>query len=71
MLAPLSDGNIIYFQVVLILANKQDLPNAMSVAEITAALDLDSLKNRNVHLQVRRLHSKLDVVQLCETQMVS
>ena len=71
MLAPLSDGNIIYFQVVLILANKQDLPNAMSVAEITAALDLDSLKNRNVHLQVRRLHSQLDVVQLCETQMVS
>ena len=71
MLAPLSDGNIIYFQVVLILANKQDLPNAMNVAEITAALDLDSLKNRNVHLQVRRLHSKLDVVQLCETQMVS
>ena len=30
----------------LIMANKQDLPNAMSTLEITDALDLHSIKNR-------------------------
>lgn len=33
--------------VLLILANKQDLPNAMNAAEITDKLGLHSLRNRN------------------------
>ncbi|XP_026382550.1 ADP-ribosylation factor 2-like [Papaver somniferum] len=35
----------------LIFANKQDIPNAMNVAEITEKLDLDSLNNRKWHIQ--------------------
>ena len=37
--------------VVLILANKQDLPNAMSVAEVTDKLGMHSLRNRRWHTQ--------------------
>ncbi len=33
--------------VVLVFANKQDLPNAMTAAEITDKLGLHSLRNRN------------------------
>ena len=33
--------------IVLVLANKQDLPNAMSVEEVTDKMRLNSLKNRN------------------------
>lgn len=33
--------------VLLIFANKQDLPNAMNAAEITDKLGLHSLRNRN------------------------
>ena len=32
--------------LLLVLANKQDLPNAMSVAEITEKLELHSLRDR-------------------------
>lgn len=32
----------------LLLANKQDLPNALSVEEITAQLDLSSLENNAI-----------------------
>ena len=35
----------------LILANKQDLPNAMNAAEITDKLGLHSLRNRNWYIQ--------------------
>ncbi|XP_036173179.1 ADP-ribosylation factor 1-like [Myotis myotis] len=37
--------------VLLVLANKQDLPNAMSTAEITDKLGLHSLHHRNWYLQ--------------------
>ncbi|EFC43014.1 ARF/SAR family small GTPase [Naegleria gruberi] len=37
--------------VVLILANKQDLPNAMSAAEMTDKLSLHNLKQRNWFIQ--------------------
>lgn len=34
--------------VVLVFANKQDLPNAMTAAELTDKLHLNQLHNRNV-----------------------
>jgi len=37
--------------ILLVLANKQDLPNAMSVAEITDKLGLHSLGNRKWYIQ--------------------
>ena len=37
--------------VVLVFANKQDLPNAMSVAEVTDKLGLHSLRNRKWYIQ--------------------
>eukprot|EP01120_Amphizonella_sp_Union-15-10_P014927 TRINITY_DN746_c0_g1_i4.p1 TRINITY_DN746_c0_g1~~TRINITY_DN746_c0_g1_i4.p1 ORF type:complete len:156 (-),score=28.53 TRINITY_DN746_c0_g1_i4:22-489(-) len=37
--------------VVLVLANKQDLPNAMSVAEVTDKLGLHSLRSRQWYIQ--------------------
>jgi len=36
--------------VVLVLANKQDLPNAMTVADITEKLGLNSLRNRQWYI---------------------
>ncbi|KAL6044713.1 Arf GTPase arf1 [Balamuthia mandrillaris] len=36
---------------VLVLANKQDLPNAMSVAEVTDKLGLHSMRNRKWYIQ--------------------
>ena len=36
---------------VLVFANKQDLPNAMSVAEVTDKLGLHSLQNRKWYIQ--------------------
>ena len=41
--------------VLLIFANKQDLPNAMNAAEITDKLGLHSLRNRNWYIQVKAL----------------
>lgn len=35
----------------LVIANKQDLPNAMSVSEIADKLGLDKLRNRKWHIQ--------------------
>jgi len=37
--------------VVLVFANKQDLPNAMSVQQITETLGLNSLRNRQWYIQ--------------------
>ena len=37
--------------VLLVFANKQDLPNAMNAAEITDKLGLHSLRNRNWFIQ--------------------
>eukprot|EP00917_Polyrhabdina_sp_WS-2016_P032054 GHVP01068424.1.p1 GENE.GHVP01068424.1~~GHVP01068424.1.p1 ORF type:complete len:182 (+),score=30.35 GHVP01068424.1:506-1051(+) len=36
---------------ILIFANKQDLPNAMSITEITETLDLQNLRNRSWYVQ--------------------
>uniref|UniRef100_A0A3Q2PE50 ADP-ribosylation factor 1 n=1 Tax=Fundulus heteroclitus TaxID=8078 RepID=A0A3Q2PE50_FUNHE len=37
--------------VLLLFANKQDLPNAMNAAELTDKLNLHSLRNRNWYIQ--------------------
>ena len=36
---------------ILVWANKQDMPNAMSVSEITDKMKLYALKNRNWYIQ--------------------
>lgn len=40
---------------ILVLANKQDLKDAMGVEEMTAALSLHSIRNHDWHIQVRPL----------------
>ena len=40
--------------VLLVFANKQDLPNAMNAAEITDKLGLHNMKNRNWYIQVSK-----------------
>jgi ADP-ribosylation factor protein 1 len=40
--------------VLLVYANKQDLPNAMNAAEITDKLGLHGLRQRTWYIQVRR-----------------
>ena len=46
--------------MLLVLANKQDLPNAMSVQEITEKLGLNALRNRQwckcAHIEWNLLH---------------
>eukprot|EP00996_Jenningsia_fusiforme_P004002 NODE_4800_length_759_cov_31.822535_g4451_i0.p1 GENE.NODE_4800_length_759_cov_31.822535_g4451_i0~~NODE_4800_length_759_cov_31.822535_g4451_i0.p1 ORF type:complete len:185 (-),score=33.34 NODE_4800_length_759_cov_31.822535_g4451_i0:95-649(-) len=37
--------------ILLVLANKQDLPNAMNATQVTEALDLHSVKNRTWYIQ--------------------
>jgi len=37
--------------ILLVFANKQDLPNAMSAAEITEKLGLSSMRNRGWYIQ--------------------
>ena len=37
--------------VLLVFANKQDLPDAMSVNEVTEKLGLDKIRNREWHIQ--------------------
>jgi hypothetical protein len=37
--------------VLLVFANKQDLPNAMTASELTQKLGLQSLRNRKVNLE--------------------
>jgi ADP-ribosylation factor protein 1 len=41
--------------LLLVFANKQDLPNAMNAAEITDKLGLHGLRQRTWYIQVRRL----------------
>lgn len=36
----------------LVMANKQDLPNAMNAAEIAEKLSLTEIKDHNWHIQV-------------------
>lgn len=44
--------------IVLVFANKQDLPNAMSVSEVTEKLGLSRLRNRQWYIQVRTVVSR-------------
>lgn len=37
--------------VILVFANKQDMPNAMTAAELTNALNLNNLRNRRWYIQ--------------------
>ena len=50
--------------VLLIFANKQDLPNAMNAAEITDKLGLHSLRNRNWYIQVREKSEGENLIHL-------
>ena len=43
--------------VLLVLANKQDLPNAMSVDEISQRLKLNTLRNREWYVQGSCAHT--------------
>jgi signal recognition particle receptor subunit beta len=43
--------------LLLVFANKQDLPNAMNAAEITDKLGLHGLKQRTWYIQVRHIAS--------------
>lgn len=43
--------------IVLVFANKQDLPNAMSPAEVTEKLGLTSLRNKVVSAWTPRRHT--------------
>jgi ADP-ribosylation factor family len=44
--------------VLLVFANKQDLPNAMSAAELTDKLGLNQLRNRHVSKMQRFINLK-------------
>ena len=55
--------------VLLIFANKQDLPNAMNAAEITDKLGLHSLRNRNWYIQVKIMEkSRLEIMTIFSLQ---
>jgi ADP-ribosylation factor protein 1 len=43
--------------LLLVFANKQDLPNAMNASEITDKLGLQGLRQRTWYIQVRCLRS--------------
>ena len=43
--------------VILVFANKQDLPNAMTAAEVTDKLGLHSLRSRNWYIQACRANT--------------
>ena len=45
--------------ILLVLANKQDLPNALSVDEITAQLDLPLLENNNIQWRRHNIYCLL------------
>ena len=44
--------------VLLVFANKQDLPHAMNPAEITDKLGLHNMRNRNWYIQVKILRAR-------------
>ena len=45
--------------VLLVFANKQDLPNAMSAGELTEKLGLQNLRNRRVRILVNKQKKKI------------
>jgi signal recognition particle receptor subunit beta len=45
--------------VLLVFANKQDLPNAMNAAEITDKLGLHSLRQRHWYVTMLQMHATL------------
>ena len=56
--------------ILLVFANKQDLPNAMTAAEITDKLGLHSLRNRNWYIQVS-LFCPAETEMLCNFLMLA
>lgn len=53
--------------LLLVFANKQDLPNAMNAAEITDKLGLHSLRNRHWYIQTTCATSgKLIIIHTCD-----
>ena len=51
--------------VLLVFANKQDLPNAMNAAEITDKLGLHSMRNRNWYIQVKNAENIYSEIIIC------
>ena len=51
--------------VLLVFANKQDLPNAMNAAEITDKLGLQSMRNRNWYIQVKNTENISSEIIIC------
>lgn len=51
--------------ILLVFANKQDLPNAMSVSEVTEKLGLQNLGNRKWYIQAVRWACNFTVLLLC------
>ena len=49
--------------VLLVFANKQDLPHAMNPAEITDKLGLHNMRNRNWYIQVKILRAGQGLVR--------
>merc|ERR1712154_462982 len=47
----------------LVLANKQDLPNAMSINEVSDRLGLNMLKNREWHIQSTCARQEMDYMK--------
>ncbi|KAK6060629.1 hypothetical protein COOONC_01712 [Cooperia oncophora] len=45
------DVTLVVDAKLLVFANKQDLPNAMTTVEITKALELEAIRNREWHVQ--------------------
>ena len=50
--------------ILLVFANKQDLPQAMNAAEMTDKLGLSSLRHRQWYIQVRA-HASMDTPYVC------
>lgn len=51
--------------ILLVFANKQDLPQAMNAAEMTDKLGLSSLRHRQWYIQVRQLSLHSEQRQEC------
>lgn len=51
--------------VILVFANKQDLPNAMGVSELTDKLGLQSLRGRTVRTHTQTVHCSIWMCVVC------
>ena len=51
--------------VILVFANKQDLPNAMNVSEVTDKLGLHQLRNKTVSMHEATMNRAAAAVEFC------